>query len=714
MNRALYRKFAWNGIEKNKQLYIPYLIAGGTMVAVFYILSFLASSDVVHSLKGGIPITMMLRYASLGSGLFSVPFLFYTNSTLIKHRRKELGLYNILGMNKKNLFSVLIWETLISFGIVAIGGVICGIVLSKIAELVLVNIMGQDVNYRIYVDLKSALLTIGLYAIIYLLILINSLWRIKENNPIELLHSEAVGERPPKARWFLALLGMFFLVAGYYMANTIYSSLYKMAFSDMPEIISYGIQRSFYSVGAILIGTFLIFLCASVAICKLLQRNKHYYYKTSHFVTVSSMAFRMKRNGSGLASICVLITAVITMFTFTVAFRQGIRDIMATKYPYDIGVTMEIPSDRMLEEVETGNDRTIYRQQLQSTLASQTSGALEKETDQIILFGYMENGMIDLSVDTRDIWDGTASFEWVNNVALEQGKEIVSIRIISADDYNEMCGTNIQLSDGEYLFAYTDWDYSPESFILPDGTKANLQNKTKVAPLKSLITFDKNGHDVSDSIKFVNLVVPNLRNFLLDDYKLADHINSNYILYQWEWGADITENYDRVEEIHAAISAAAKEAYQETNTEKLNSYTRAERADNANGFTGGLMFIMIVLNILLLFVTALIMYYKQISEGYEDQRRFVIMRKIGMTTKEIRRSVNSQVLIVFGLPLMLAGVHSVFLISVVNFLLSVSTVDDRHLAAKMTLFSFGLFTIVYAVIYMVTSRVYFKIINRSA
>ena len=712
MNTALYRKFAWTGIRKNKQLYVPYLISGITMAAVFYILSYLAASDVVHSLKGSAPITMLLRYASWAIGLFSIPFLFYTNSTLIKHRRKELGLYNILGMNKKNLFSVLSWETFISFIIVAIGGVICGIALSKAAELGLVNIMGQSINYRIYVDWKSALLTIGLYAAIYLLLLINSIRQIKKNNPVELLHSEAAGERPPKARWLLALLGIAAIAAGYYLANTIYSALFKMSFSDMSDIMSDGVRRSFYSVGAILTGTFLVFICASVALCKLLQRNKRYYYKTSHFVTVSSMAFRMKRNGASLASICVLITAVITMFTFTVAFYQGIQDVLAANYPYDIGVTMEIPSDQMLEEVETGNDRSIYRSQLQNALASQTSGALEKESDQVILFGYMEDGMLDLRMDTRDIWDGTASFEWVNNVVLEKGKEIISIRILSVDDYNEMCGTNIQLSDGDYLFASTDWDYGPDSFILPDGREAVIHGKTKAAPLKSLIMFEKNGHDVSDSIKFVNLVVPNFQKFLLEDYKLADHSGSNYILYQWEWGVDLTENYDRAEEIHTALSTAAEEAFQATNTEKLRSYTRAERADNANGLTGGLMFIMIVLNILLLFVTALIMYYKQISEGYEDQRRFVIMRKIGMTTKEIRKSINSQVLIVFGFPLILAGIHSAFLVSVVNFLLSVSIVDNRQLAARMTLLSFGLFAIVYAIIYMLTSRTYFKIVNR--
>ena len=327
MNTALYRKFAWTGIQKNKQLYVPYMISGITMAAVFYILSFLAASDVVHSLKGSAPITMLLSYASWAIGLFSIPFLFYTNSTLIRHRRKELGLYNILGMNKKNLFSVLVWETILSFGFVAIGGVVCGIALSKAAELGLVNIMGQDINYRIYVDWRAALLTIGLYAAIYLVLLINNLRQIRKNNPVELLHSEAAGERPPKARWLLALLGIAALGAGYLLANTIFSSMYKMAFADMPDIMSFGIRRSFVSAGAILVGTFLVFICASVAICRLLQRNRRYYYKTSHFVTVSSMAFRMKRNGASLASICVLITAVITMFTFTVAFYQGVRDI---------------------------------------------------------------------------------------------------------------------------------------------------------------------------------------------------------------------------------------------------------------------------------------------------------------------------------------------------------------------------------------------------
>ena len=266
MRHFIFTKFAWMGIQKNKQLYYPYLMAGVIMVMVYYIFAFLAASGVVHGLPGGEAVVELFGIGSWLVGIFSVPFLFYTNSTLIKKRKKELGLYNILGMDKKNLFFIMFQEALITYVITVCGGIFMGIVLSKTAELGIVNIMGREVNYRIYVEGKGVLGAILIFAIIFLLIFLNMLRQIYHNNPIDLLHSEASGERPPRNHWFIAVIGLGCIVAAYTLSAGM-------------DTANQAIQSSFGIALLIIVGTFLLFICASVVLCKIMKSSKKYYYK---------------------------------------------------------------------------------------------------------------------------------------------------------------------------------------------------------------------------------------------------------------------------------------------------------------------------------------------------------------------------------------------------------------------------------------------------
>lgn len=290
MNRRLYAKIAWTGIQNNRQMYVPYLIAGTSMVMVFYIFSFLAASDFVFGLRGGPAMTTMLVLGKGMVGVFSVPFLFYTSSALMRKRKKEFGLYNILGMNKKNILESLFWETIITYGTAAAAGCTLGIVFSKMAELGLIHIMRENVNYRVYVDGRSILDTVLLYGGIYFLIFLNLMRQIRHNSPIELLRSASAGERPPKSRGLLAAAGMSVLTAAYILAASVKNDtqVYTRMFVATPMVIA---------------GTYLLFIAGSVFLCRILQKNKSYYYKPAHFVTVSAMAYRMKRNGAGLASV---------------------------------------------------------------------------------------------------------------------------------------------------------------------------------------------------------------------------------------------------------------------------------------------------------------------------------------------------------------------------------------------------------------------------
>ena len=347
MNRGLYVKLAWTGIRKNKQLYYPYLLSGAVMVMVFYILAFLTASDMVHSLRGGEAMTTLLLCGEILIGLFSLPFLFYTSSSLMRKRKKEFGLYNILGMNKGNLILVLLWETLMTYGIVIFSGILFGVVFSKIAELGLVNIMEEEVNYHIYIEWKGILTAIILYAGIYLLIFLNMVRQIHQNNPIELLHSESAGERPPKSRWALAAAGMVLLVAAYIWAVRIENPR-----EALTQLLLIG--------GVVVIGTYFLFIAGSVFLCGWLKKKKHYYYQTAHFVTISSLSYRMKRNGASLASICILSTVILVALVASIGCYAGVDEIIGGHYPYDLGIIIETTG---VQESSEGAD---YRSEVEN------------------------------------------------------------------------------------------------------------------------------------------------------------------------------------------------------------------------------------------------------------------------------------------------------------------------------------------------------------
>ena len=303
MRKSLYPKLAWNGIQKNKRLYLPYILTCVGMVMIYYILAFLSNSQILGNAKGGSSILFSLDMGAKVIAFFAVIFLFYTNSFLNKRRKKEFGLYNILGMEKSNLACVLLFESLIISAISLVGGLTAGIAFSKLSELCMINLMKAEVDFRLYIEGKAVVETIMLFVIIFLLLLMYTLCQIKLAKPIELLRGEHFGEKPPKANWLLALEGLVILAVAYYMALSIENPLAAIA-------------NFFMAVLLVVIATYSLFIAGSVVLCRLLQKNKNYYYKTNHFVSVSSMVFRMKRNGAGLASICILCTMVLVILSF--------------------------------------------------------------------------------------------------------------------------------------------------------------------------------------------------------------------------------------------------------------------------------------------------------------------------------------------------------------------------------------------------------------
>lgn len=348
MKRGFYPKLAMTGIARNRKTYIPYILTCTGMIMMFYIVSFLSRSDTVAAMLGG---DTMQGILSLGSGvifIFALIFLFYTNSFLIRRRKKEFGLYNILGMGKRNLAGILVWESVIIAALSYLGGLFCGILFSKLAELVMTRLLHGSVSLGFSVDWSAILRTLGLFAIIHCLILLNALRQIHVSNPVELLRSEAVGEKPPKSNWLLALLGVLILGGAYYLALTIED--------PVAALVTF-----FLAVVMVIVATYLLFIAGSVVLCRLLQKSKRYYYKTNHFVSVSSMVYRMKRNGAGLASICILSTMVLVMISSTMCLYIGTEDTLRAQYPRNIIVETDSLDTAYIDAVHGAVEEVLER-----------------------------------------------------------------------------------------------------------------------------------------------------------------------------------------------------------------------------------------------------------------------------------------------------------------------------------------------------------------
>ncbi len=725
MTRGFYTRLAWTGIQKNRQLYYPYFLSGIVMVMVFYIFHFLATSEVVHTLPGKAVLPYLFYIGEGAVGLFSIPFLFYTNASLIRKRKRELGLYNILGMNKRNIISVLFRETVISYGIVVVIGIFAGFLFSKIAELVLVNIMGRQVDYRIYVDWKGALVVLVVFAVIYLMILANALWQIHANNPIELLHSDSQGERPPKSRMFLTVLSFVLIGAGYCAAADVTAVEYQLA-------------QIFVTVVLLIAGTFLLFICAFVVLCRILQNRKTYYYQTSHFVTISTMAYRMKRSGASLAAICVLVTLVLVACSFSVSFYAGSMEVLQRTYPYDLSVRVEIPPEKIGNELAEGTCTEGYRAGIDAIISS-VMGSVQSDAGQSAEQGsfmqaqagvggegcavYFANmlamfvdGRLDLGRDMRDTWFTPGSGQYPGWT--EGNEEIVWLHVLSLDAYNRLCGTTEKLGDDEVFVILEKGEYQADRIVLNDsGAGLNVNPAAKAVPkmTDASISLDndrtRDDRITAHGCRNVFLVVSDLYDFMGGEEGSMRYAQKNYMAYDWEYYWNLSASEEALYAIYDQVQAHIRAESEAADTEKTMCFLKLERGENYYALAGAVLFIAVVMDSVFIAVTALIMYYKQISEGYEDQRRFSIMRKVGMTQKEIKSSINSQMLTVFALPLLVAGVHLVFTSNIVYMMQKMVVADNKPLMIRVMVITYLLFAMVYSLVYGMTSRTYYGIVN---
>lgn len=674
MSRSFYVKLAWTGIRKNKRLYLPYILTCVGMVMMFYIVCFLSVSPILATMPGGDVVLSMLQLGTWVVGFFALIFLFYTNSFLMRRRKKEFGLYNILGMGKRNLARILIWENLIIAFIAIAGGLIAGILFSKVAELGMVNILSADVSFSLTVDLRTIWSVLVLFSVIFLLIFLNSLRQIHLSKPIELLHSENVGEKPPRANWVLAVLGVLLLGGAYWLAVTIQDPVSALVWF-------------FVAVLMVIAATYLLFIAGSVVLCKLLQKRKKYYYKPNHFVSVSSMVYRMKRNGAGLASICILCTMVLVMLSSTVCLYVGKEENLRTRYPRNIMVNAVVEDPAFLH--------SDAQMQLCEKL-EQTAREKGQQPENILNYAYVSFGACvkDSVIDT-DLFYADAS--------MSDFEDLWQIFVFSIEDYNRIMNLQQTLSDGQVLMYTTKQEYTQSTVTIGDMAPLTVQQAAE--------GFIGNSIDAMQ-------IFPSMFLFVSDFDSMAEMLTSlpgasgeNLAELEWFYGFDLScDSQEQIEIYQSVENVLQQSGYPDSQT---LSYVRCDSAaqdrDYFFGLHGGFFFLGILLGIVFVFAAVLIMYYKQVSEGYEDQSRFDIMQKVGMTKREIRRSVNSQVLTVFFLPLITAGVHLAFAFPLVYKLLMLFGLINLKLLILVTVICYLIFALFYMLVYRITSGAYYSI-----
>ncbi len=669
MKTGFYPKLAWDGIRKNKRLYIPYILTGCMMVMMYYILSFLRNSPALAYMKGG---SVLMTMLPLGYGVitvFSVLFLFYTNSFLIKQRYREFGLYNMLGMDKKNICRIMLWENFFVAAAAIGAGLAMGILLSKAAELVLFNLLNMEVNYKLSIGMQSLCEAPVIYGMIYLLLLLNSVIRVACSKPLELMQSSKVGEKIPKRTWIFAVAGAVLLIVAYYLAVSMEEPLEAMVWF-------------FVAVILVIIGTYLLFIAGSVVFCRILQKNKRYYYQPNHFVSVSSMVYRMKRNGAGLASICILLTMVLVMISSSASLYFGFEDSLRAKCPSGVNFTVTFDEIDGISNENLDSLRSVIQQyskegvDLTGIRAAEVPGVI---TEEGITIDFEKHGA------------------WISSYG-----NMGYISVISLDDYNAMMGEAKTLEDKECLLYCDRLDFSWDTFTMEYGETYQVKERLK--------EFQVDADSLALLVPTVHLVVRDIEAFAAPVAELKNSAGEAMMTYDWRGGFDMDTSEAEIQTA-LEISRAFKELEEEKGLLYHGANSREAQREGFYDMYGSLFFLGIMLSIVFLMAAVLIIYYKQICEGYEDQARFEIMQKVGMTKRDIKKSINSQMLTVFFMPLMFAGIHLAFAFPFIIKILKLFSFHNTLLCIGVTLGCFIVFGILYTVVYKITSGAYYTIVS---
>lgn len=668
----LYFKLAKTNLSNNKPFYIPYIISSIITVAMLYMMSFLSDNKGLNKIMGADSLATIFR---LGVGIivtFSYIFLFYTNSFIIKRRKKEIGVYNILGMEKRHLSKVLFVETIYSAIISLVCGIIVGIAFSKFILMVLYGIIGIHKTVEFFVNIHGIILCVVSFGILFLLTFLYNFMQIKLANPIELLRGTNVGEREPKTKIFMTIVGVVCLAIAYYIAITTENPLNVLTLF-------------FVAVLLVIIGTFALFTAGSIALLKLLRNNKKFYYNKRHFMAVSGMLYRMKQNAAGLASICILSTMVLVVISTTVSMYVGIQDELMARYPNDVCVTVDYNS------------------------------VIDKSSE-------IEKAIFD-EIDSAEVKNKKA-FSYLSVFVGQKGdgfttdKEHLSYQnsylfyILSKDDFikidNNFKDKIGNISKGEAVVVLNKKYDKKDIKIFGKNYKVNKSfEHTEDNDLYVISTLNGLGYIILDNDESVQEL------YDVQEKMLGKGANyyTNKIRFDFKSG-----NKKQKAAAYKKIDNAVKKYFKENKNDKkeISSYWVESRQENEQNFYllyGGLFFLGIFLGTMFLIVTVMIIFYKQITEGYDDRERYQILEKVGMSSREVKDTIKSQIRIVFVLPIFAAAVHVTAAFPMVNRILKMLNLNNEKLFAGCLAATIIAFAVIYYLVFKVTSRAYYKIVK---
>lgn len=661
MKRLFYPRLAITNIKKNAKTYVPYLLTCIFTISLFYIIVSITHNPSLETVFGGGQLIFMLQFGISIVGIFACIFLFYTNSFLIKRRKKEIALYNILGMDKLHIMKMLSFETIISTIISLVVGIGSGMLLSKLVFLLLLNIVQIDTTLSFTISIDAIYTTCFLFCAIFIVTLAFNIFQIHISNPIELLSDSKNGEKEPKAKWLYTLLGILCLGAGYYLSVTISSPLEAF-------------MLFFVAVILVIIGTYSLFVSGSITILKILKKKKKLYYQTKYFTTISGMIYRMKQNAVGLANICILSTCVIVILSTTISLYAGLEESLKTRYTHDMSIQIKNM---------TNTDSTTNQI---STIIKEEQEKFNVKTKDTITYSFTEF----LTTRNNDTFTFTDANE--SNYA---NAHLIMIQSIA--QYNALHNSKVTLDNSEILYYQLKDDNTPASIVLD-----NQAYTIKQSIEKPTVLFEE-----QNLIKQCYFVLPNQAAI---DAIITNAVTTSSYLYNFN--IDTTKISDQDIQFMESVNTRVRSEISSSDSEMMviSEIRETSRVDFISTF-GGLFFIGIFFGILFIMAVALIIYYKQISEGYEDATRYQIMQKVGMSKKEVKNSINFQVLLVFFLPLIMAGIHYAFAFPMVSKLLALFNLTNVSLFMMCSIATICVFALLYASVYYVTSKLYYKIVN---
>lgn len=652
-NKHFYLSLAGMNIKKNSKFYFPYLLTFVATVAMFYMIH---AISINKHLPGGSSMVQMMQFGVGIISIFSVIFLFYTNSFLIKRRKKEFGLYHILGMEKRHIAKVLFCENLMISCAGILLGCAVGVLFQKLLMLLLHRISKWQSSIPFTLSEESLVKTGVLFGVIFLITFINNVIQLAKTKTVDLLQSEKLGEREPKTKWVMALLGIAGMGIGYYIALTVENPLDALA-------------GFFIAVLLVILGTYFLFIAGSIVVLKLLRKNRTFYYKTNHFTAVSGMLYRMKQNAAGLATICILSTMVLVTVSTTVCLYVGVEDAIRTRYPYNFSISK---SGITNDWDSTGIEQKVKKQ-------------IEKNCEIVDSVGYKS---LTFAAGFED-----GNFVYSNDFNYLKDASYQAIEVFTAEEYEKITGETVHLKGNE-IYTYDTGKKMPEQ---PQFFEEKYEVKKYIEKFDAVAL----GTDIVSGFHYVVVANDEVLQKIYEQQKEVYGDSASELKYYLN--IDVKANDEK--QIQAA------NALKKLKLDDARVEGRSENKKEFTAFYGGFLFLGLFLGTIFIIAAALIIYYKQISEGYDDKSRFEIMQKVGMSKREVKASIRSQVLLVFFLPLFVAVVHVCVAFPMVKKLLEVLNLSNTDPFFWCLLGTVAVFALLYTAVYSVTSRIYYDIVE---